>query len=81
MSRNFLNLLGVASAFCLVLVIVTFGPEALKGDFTQIKAFLESYRGAEPFLIFILPIILIVGFFWICKWLASTIRGLRRKGS
>lgn len=49
------------------MVLVYFGPDLIQGDLTSMKDFLEKYRGIEPFVIFIVPVVIIVGSAWIWK--------------
>lgn len=60
----------VAGAFCaLSLLLLGFYliPSLFTGDFHVVENFFRQYPGSEPFVIFITPIILIIGPAWIWK--------------
>ena len=69
-----LNLMGFICAFSFLIVVVFVLPGAVRGDFQIIHDFFEKYRGAEPFVIFIFPVIMIVG----CAWFWQKIESFRK---
>lgn len=62
-----LNLMGFTCAFSFLLVLVFVFPGVLQGNFQVVHDFFEKYRGAEPFVIFIFPVIIVIGSAWVYK--------------
>lgn len=66
--------IGAFSCLSLVLIAYFFLPGLLRGDLTNIRLFFEKYPGSEPFVIFVLPIILVSGSSWIYLRISRRIR-------
>jgi len=60
-----LNLIGFTCTFNLFLVLFFVLSGALQGNFRVVHDFFKEYPGSEPFMIFIFPVILIVGLAWL----------------
>lgn len=60
--------LGLFCAGLLVLLGLWILPEVLRGDWPAALEKLRISPGAEPFLIFFFPVILVVGAAWLAKW-------------
>ncbi len=54
-----------AASFLAVLILVL--PDILAGHLNTVRRFLEEYRGIEPFLIFLLPVVLVAGPAWLLQ--------------
>lgn len=61
------NLVGAASALSLVMALVLLIRGAFQGDFGVAGRFLEAYPGSEPFVIFVGPVVLILGPLWVWR--------------
>ena len=61
------NLVGASSALSLVMAAVLLVRGAFNGDFGVAARFLASYPGSEPFVIFVSPIVLILGPLWLWR--------------
>lgn len=59
--------IGAFSVLSLLMMAYFFAPGLLRGDLTNIKRFFEQYPGSEPFVIFVLPIVVISGSAWIYR--------------
>lgn len=67
MKNYILNFIGFASSISFVFILFFLVPDVLRGDFSKIHAFFETYQGSEPFVIMTLPIILIAGPVWLWR--------------
>ena len=52
-------------AISLLLLLLLLIPMVVQGDYSKVSQFFVQYPGSEPFIIFILPVILIGGTAWI----------------
>ncbi|MDD5217274.1 MAG: hypothetical protein PHN49_10130 [Candidatus Omnitrophica bacterium] len=62
------NFIGLFSAFSLVLILGILIPDALRGNFQRTAELIKANPGIEPFLIFMLPVIVIAGSAWIWRY-------------
>jgi len=64
------HFVGFFSLVSLLLLAGLLLPDALRGDFQVVGDYFDAYPGIEPFVIFVLPIILIGGPAW--GWMQIT---------
>jgi len=67
MLKAVFNLIGFCSAVSLLLIGIYVIPGVIRGEGRSVRDFFEVYRGSEPFVIVMAPIILIVGPAWIWR--------------
>ena len=67
MPRKIANLIGFVSAVSLLLILMAFLPDVVRGHFHKLSRFFETNPGMQPFVIFMFPVILIAGISWIWK--------------
>lgn len=67
MRNFFFGFLGLCSAITLAMLALLILPGAIKGDFSVITLFFEEHPGSEPFVIFVMPVVLIAGTAWIIR--------------
>jgi len=61
------NVLGSFSVISLVLAARYVLPAVLAGDLAPFQQFFQTYPGSQPFVIFIVPIIVVIGPVWVWR--------------
>lgn len=65
MNRFVFEFVGVASALTLGLIFLLLLTRFWAGDSDVVADFFREYQGIEPFVIFIFPVVLIIGTAWL----------------
>ena len=67
-------MLGAACAASFIVLLTGLIPGLVTGDFSMIKRYFEMYPGSQPFMIMMIPVVVIAGPAFIWKILKNKVK-------